>query len=41
MLNEELGLKRVNSDDLYAAMDYLVARKADIECRLAKRHLPL
>ena len=38
-LNEELGLKRVDSDDLYAAMDYLVARKGAIERRLAQKHL--
>ncbi len=38
-LNEELGLKRVDEDDLYDAMDELYKRKADIECRLAKRHL--
>ncbi len=38
-LNEELGLKRVDEDDLYDAMDELLKRKTDIECRLAKRHL--
>ena len=38
-LNEELGLKRVDADDLYAAMDYLVARKGAIERRLAQKHL--
>ena len=38
-LNEELGLKRVDQDDLYEAMDQLVTHKTDIECRLAKRHL--
>ena len=38
-LNEELGLKRVDEDDLYDAMDELFKRKTDIECRLAKRHL--
>jgi len=38
-LNEELGLKRVDEDDLYDAMDQLLKRKTDIECRLAKRHL--
>ncbi|MCY4171824.1 MAG: IS1634 family transposase [Bacteroidetes bacterium] len=38
-LNEELGLKCVDEDDLYDAMDELVARKTEIECRLATRHL--
>jgi len=41
-LNEELGLiglKRVDQDDLYDAMDTLVQHKIAIECRLAKRHL--
>ena len=38
-LNEELALKRVDEDDLYAAMDELCKRKTEIECRLAKRHL--
>ncbi len=38
-LNEELGLKCVDEDDLYDAMDELVARKAQIERRLADRHL--
>ncbi len=38
-LNEELGLKRVDEDDLYDAMDTLFERKTEIECRLAKRHL--
>ncbi|MXW32825.1 MAG: IS1634 family transposase [Rhodothermaceae bacterium] len=38
-LNEELGLKRVDEDDLYDAMDELLKRKTEIECRLAKRHL--
>ncbi|MCY4674940.1 MAG: hypothetical protein OXD43_14470 [Bacteroidetes bacterium] len=38
-LNEELGLKRVDEDDLYDAMDELLKRKTNIECRLAKRHL--
>ena len=38
-LNESLGLKCVDADDLYEAMDYLVERKSAIEGRLAKRHL--
>ena len=38
-LNEELGLKCVDEDDLYDAMDQLVKHKTSIEQRLAKRHL--
>ena len=38
-LNHELGLKCVDEDDLYEAMDELVKHKTAIECRLAKRHL--
>ena len=38
-LNEELGLKRVDEDDLYEAMDELAKQKTAIECRLAQRHL--
>ena len=38
-LNEELDLKRVDSDDLYEAMDYLMERKPAIERHLARRHL--
>lgn len=38
-LGESLGLSRVKEDDLYAAMDWLVARQAKIECALAARHL--
>ncbi|MYK62694.1 MAG: IS1634 family transposase, partial [Rhodothermaceae bacterium] len=38
-LNQELGLKRVDEDDLYDAMDELLQRKTEIECRLASRHL--
>ena len=38
-LNEELGLKCVDEEDLYAAMDQLVQHKTRIEQRLAKRHL--
>ena len=38
-LNQELGLKRVDEDDLYDAMDELLKRKTEIECRLARRHL--
>ena len=38
-LNEELGLKCVDEDDLYDAMDQLVQHKTTVEQRLAKRHL--
>ena len=38
-LNEELQLKRVDQNDLYEAMDWLHARKAEIETRLAERQL--
>ena len=38
-LGEELGLKAVQAEDLYAAMDWLVKRQWRIERALAKRHL--
>jgi hypothetical protein len=38
-LAEELGVAPANEDDLYAAMDWLLARQARIEQQLAKRHL--
>jgi len=38
-LGEELQLGAVNEDDLYAAMDWLVARQVSIEATLARRHL--
>src|ERR671931_2549741 len=38
-LRDELGLGAVSEDDLYAAMDWLLARQARIEDRLAARHL--
>jgi hypothetical protein len=38
-LGEELKLGALNEDDLYAAMDWLVARQAAIENVLARRHL--
>ena len=38
-LAEELGVATANEDDLYAAMDWLLARQARIEQKLAKRHL--
>ena len=38
-LAEELGIERVDEDELYAAMDWLLERQGAIEQRLAKRHL--
>ena len=38
-LGETLELGEVSEDDLYAAMDWLLTRQADIERRLAKRRL--
>ena len=38
-LGTELHLGTLNEDDLYAAMDWLVARQASIEAVLARRHL--
>jgi hypothetical protein len=38
-LGTELHLGALNEDDLYAAMDWLVARQASIEAVLARRHL--
>lgn len=38
-LGEILGLGSVDEDDLYGAMDWLVARQHHIERKLAKRHL--
>jgi transposase len=38
-LGESLALGTVNEDDLYAAMDWLVARQSTVEAELAKRHL--
>lgn len=38
-LGEQLDLGALNEDDLYAAMDWLVARQAPIERALAQRHL--
>jgi transposase len=37
-LGEFLGLQKVQDDDLYRAMDWLLARQHDIENALAKRH---
>ena len=38
-LGEALGLGAVADDELYAALDWLLARQAAIETALAKRHL--
>jgi transposase len=38
-LAEELSVQDANEDDLYNAMDWLLARKPRIEHKLAKRHL--
>jgi hypothetical protein len=38
-LGAELRLGALNEDDLYASMDWLVARQASIETVLARRHL--
>jgi transposase len=38
-LGEMLGIEQADEDDLYAAMDWLLARQARIESALAKRHL--
>ena len=38
-LADELGVQGADEDDLYAAMDWLRARQARIEDRLARRHL--
>ena len=38
-LGEVLGLGAVDDDELYAALDWLLARQSAIETALAKRHL--
>jgi len=38
-LGESLDLRTGNEDDLYEAMDWLVARQSAVEAELAKRHL--
>jgi hypothetical protein len=38
-LGEELGLGEVESDELYAALDWLGERQERVEARLARRHL--
>ena len=35
----DLGIEHASTDDVYAAMDWLVERQHDIETRLARRHL--
>jgi transposase len=38
-LAEDLGVREASEDDLYAAMDWLLARQPQIEQKLAARHL--
>ena len=38
-LAEDFGVAEANEDDLYAAMDWLLARQGSIEKKLAARHL--
>ncbi len=38
-LAADLGVAGASTDDVYAAMDWLVERQADIEAALARRHL--
>jgi transposase len=38
-LGEEFGVQGCDEDDLYAAMDWLLARQERVEDRLARRHL--
>ncbi len=38
-LGEDLGVEAASTDDVYAAMDWLVDRQAGIENALARRHL--
>jgi hypothetical protein len=38
-LGDELGVEGADPDDLYGAMDWLLARQGPIEGRLARRHL--
>ncbi len=38
-LAEDLGIAEATTDDVYGAMDWLVARQAGIEASLARRHL--
>ena len=39
-LAADLGIGGVSTDDVYGAMDWLLAQKKKIEKKLAKRHLP-
>ena len=38
-LGTDLGIAGASTDEVYAAMDWLVARQEDIESQLARRHL--
>jgi hypothetical protein len=38
-LAEDLGIAEATTDDVYSAMDWLLARQGDIEAALARRHL--
>jgi hypothetical protein len=38
-LAEDLGIAEATTDDVYSAMDWLLARQGDIEASLARRHL--
>jgi hypothetical protein len=38
-LADELGVEDATVDELYAALDWLLARKKRIETKLARRHL--
>ena len=38
-LGPDLGVAGTSTDDIYAAMDWLVSRQDDIEKQLARRHL--
>jgi Transposase DDE domain len=38
-LGADLGVAEASTDDVYAAMDWLVSRQGDIEKQLARRHL--
>jgi len=38
-LGTDLGVADVSTDEVYAAMDWLLGRQRDIEARLAQRHL--
>ena len=38
-LAEDLGVAEASTDDVYAAMDWLLSRQGGIEASLARRHL--